>query len=84
MIGLLVYNTSLGGNYLLNVGPLPDGRFPAPAIRRLREIGGWMAATILETGQPLVVKTDKDGSQSVELPEQAPDDRVSVIVLEIK
>ena len=143
MIGLLVHNTSLGGNYLLNVGPLPDGRFPAPAVRRLREIGGWMAAnheaiygtepvalprpawgrltqkkrkdgsplllyayvfdwpkeqrlliknlsgnianaTVLETGQPLIVKTDKDGSQFIELPEHAPDDRVSVIVLEIK
>lgn len=44
MIGYLVSNTSKGGNYLLNVGPMPDGRFPAMAIRRLREMGGWMAA----------------------------------------
>jgi alpha-L-fucosidase len=42
MIGYLVNNTSKGGNYLLNVGPKPDGSLPVPAIRRLREIGAWM------------------------------------------
>lgn len=42
MIGYLVNNTSKGGNYLLNIGPKPDGTFPTPAIRRLREIGAWM------------------------------------------
>ena len=31
-----------GGNYLLNVGPKPDGTFPRPAVKRLKEIGGWM------------------------------------------
>ncbi|HMR85575.1 MAG TPA: alpha-L-fucosidase, partial [Niabella sp.] len=35
---------SKGGNYLLNIGPKPDGTFPTMAVRRLREIGGWMAA----------------------------------------
>ncbi len=44
MIGYLVNNTSKGGNYLLNIGPKPDGSFPAMAVRRLREIGGWMVA----------------------------------------
>ena len=44
MIGYLAGNTSKGGNYLLNVGPKPDGSFPVPAIRRLREIGAWMLA----------------------------------------
>ena len=44
MIGYLANNTSKGGNYLLNVGPKPDGSFPVPAIRRLREIGAWMLA----------------------------------------
>ena len=29
-------------NYLLNVGPQPDGRFPADAIRILKEVGQWM------------------------------------------
>lgn len=42
MIGYLASNTSKGGNYLLNVGPKPDGSFPVPAVRRLREIGAWM------------------------------------------
>ncbi|MEN9359544.1 MAG: hypothetical protein RL095_1079 [Verrucomicrobiota bacterium] len=44
MIRLLSQCSSLGGNYLLNIGPKADGSIPAPATRRLREIGGWMAA----------------------------------------
>jgi alpha-L-fucosidase len=44
MIGYLVHNTSKGGNYLLNVGPKPDGSFPVAATRRLREMGAWMLA----------------------------------------
>lgn len=44
MIKLLVTNASLGGNYLLNIGPRADGTIPAPSIRRLREIGGWLVA----------------------------------------
>ncbi len=34
---------SKGGNYLLNVGPEPTGIFPAQAVRRLEELGAWMA-----------------------------------------
>ena len=41
---LLAQNVSMGGNYLLNVGPMPDGRLPAAAVRRLREVGGWTEA----------------------------------------
>ena len=33
---------SKGGNYLLNVGPKPDGTFPEESIQRLHEIGRWM------------------------------------------
>lgn len=44
MIGYLMNNISKGGNYLLNIGPKPDGSFPVMGIRRLREMGGWMAA----------------------------------------
>lgn len=44
MIGYLVGNTAKGGNYLLNVGPKPDGTIPPMAIKRLREMGGWLAA----------------------------------------
>ncbi len=32
-----------GGNYLLNIGPKPDGSIPAPSIRILTEVGKWMA-----------------------------------------
>lgn len=44
MIEYLINNTSKGGNYLLNVGPKPDGSFPVPATRRLREMGAWLYA----------------------------------------
>lgn len=33
-----------GGNYLLNIGPTPEGLFPPEAEERLRQIGEWMAA----------------------------------------
>lgn len=33
---------SNGGNYLLNVGPKPDGTFPQPNIQALKEMGQWM------------------------------------------
>ncbi|HVV05537.1 MAG TPA: alpha-L-fucosidase [Puia sp.] len=38
----LIDVTSKGGNYLLNVGPRPDGAFPEASIERLKEIGQWM------------------------------------------
>ncbi|MFC2760130.1 alpha-L-fucosidase [Hallella multisaccharivorax] len=44
MLTYLVSNTSKGGNYLLNIGPKADGTLPLPAVRRLCEMGGWMAA----------------------------------------
>ena len=33
---------SIGGNYLLNVGPKPDGTFPEQSVEALKEIGNWM------------------------------------------
>jgi alpha-L-fucosidase len=44
LLANLLLCTSRGGNYLLNIGPKPDGTFPAPAVSRLQEIGGWMTA----------------------------------------
>lgn len=38
----LVDIVSKGGNYLLNVGPKPDGTFPEASVVRLKEIGEWM------------------------------------------
>jgi alpha-L-fucosidase len=42
LIRNLVDIASKGGNYLLNIGPKPDGTFPEPSIERLAEIGRWM------------------------------------------
>jgi alpha-L-fucosidase len=33
---------SKGGNFLLNVGPRPDGTFPDEAVERLSAMGAWM------------------------------------------
>lgn len=42
LIRNLVDIASKGGNYLLNIGPKPDGTFPQESIDRLRDIGKWM------------------------------------------
>lgn len=33
---------SKGGNYLLNVGPTPQGEIPAPSLERLAVMGAWL------------------------------------------
>ncbi len=40
---ILVETVSKGGNLLLNVGPMADGRFPPDAITNLEGLGTWMA-----------------------------------------
>ena len=42
LIRNLVDAASKGGNYLLNVGPQPNGEIPNQSIERLRDIGRWM------------------------------------------
>jgi alpha-L-fucosidase len=42
LIEKLVDIVSKGGNFLLNIGPGPDGEFDPVAYERLREIGEWM------------------------------------------
>lgn len=42
LIKNLIETASKGGNYLLNIGPKPDGSFPEESIVRLKEIGDWM------------------------------------------
>jgi alpha-L-fucosidase len=32
-----------GGNYLLNIGPPPDGSVPGPTVRILQSVGDWMS-----------------------------------------
>jgi alpha-L-fucosidase len=31
-----------GGNYLLNIGPMPDGTVPEPSVEILSEVGAWL------------------------------------------
>lgn len=42
LIRNLIDIASKGGNYLLNVGPKPEGTFPQESIDRLKTIGAWM------------------------------------------
>jgi alpha-L-fucosidase len=42
LIHLLVDIVAKGGNFLLNIGPQPDGKLPPVAVSRLEEIGRWM------------------------------------------
>ena len=42
IIHLLVDIVAKGGNYLLNVGPGPEGELAPDAIKRMKEIGKWM------------------------------------------
>ena len=39
----LIDIASKGGNYLLNVGPTPQGEIPAASVERLAGMGRWMA-----------------------------------------
>jgi alpha-L-fucosidase len=38
----LIDSASKGGNYLLNVGPTPQGLIPEPSVQRLLGIGTWL------------------------------------------
>jgi alpha-L-fucosidase len=38
----LIDIASKGGNYLLNVGPTPEGEIPAASVERLAEMGKWL------------------------------------------
>ena len=44
LIQHLVTAASGGGNYLLNIGPAPDGRVRTEELDRLRVVGAWLAA----------------------------------------
>ncbi|NLZ04714.1 MAG: alpha-L-fucosidase [Phycisphaerae bacterium] len=43
LIRTLVETTSKGGNFLLNVGPTPEGLIPQASVERLEAMGQWMA-----------------------------------------
>ena len=42
LIHLLVDVVAKGGNLALNVGPMPDGRLPRPAVERMEAMGAWL------------------------------------------
>lgn len=42
LIRNLIDAASKGGNYLLNIGPEPDGTVPSASVQRMQEIGDWM------------------------------------------
>lgn len=42
LIRNLIRIAARGGNYLLNIGPKPDGTFPEESVERLEKIGKWM------------------------------------------
>jgi len=61
LVQLLVRAAAKNSNLLLNIGPMPNGELPHPALDRLAGIGAWMR------GHSLSV----DGTTSTTIPEQA-------------
>lgn len=43
LIHMLIDVVAKGGNLALNVGPMPDGRLPHPALERMEKMGKWLA-----------------------------------------
>jgi alpha-L-fucosidase len=43
LIRALVNAAGRNANFLLNVGPTPAGKIPAPSVQRLKEMGDWLA-----------------------------------------
>lgn len=43
IVHILMEIVAKGGNLALNVGPQPDGRLPEGAIKRMKELGAWLA-----------------------------------------
>jgi alpha-L-fucosidase len=42
LVHLLLGAAGRNSNFLLNIGPMPNGKFPPEAIKQLTEIGRWM------------------------------------------
>ncbi|MBQ5985590.1 MAG: alpha-L-fucosidase [Bacteroidales bacterium] len=60
LIQLLVRAAAKGSNLLINIGPQADGQLPAPALDRLKGMGGWMK----------VFSRTVDGTDKTAIPEQ--------------
>ena len=61
LIRKLVSAAGHNANYLLNIGPRPDGMLPAEALERLKAIGAWLKVngeTIYGTREGIVAPHD--------------------------
>ncbi len=68
LIRNLVDVSSKGGNYLLNVGPKPDGTFPEAIVERLKGMGEWMrvhSSAIYGTKASPIGKPEFDGRLTI-------------------
>jgi alpha-L-fucosidase len=61
LIHLLIDIVAKGGNFLLNIGPSPEGEFSDTAYARLEEIGNWMKVNSEAIYKTLPVKPYKSG-----------------------
>ena len=61
LVQLLVRAAAKNANLLLNIGPMPNGELPAPALDRLAGIGEWMRGHAVSV----------DGTISTSIPEQS-------------
>lgn len=60
LVHVLARSASVGGNFLLNVGPTPEGEIPALHVERLGEVGQWLARngeSIYATRQGIIPAT---------------------------
>lgn len=63
LIEKLVDIVSKGGNFLLNIGPSPEGEFAPDAFDRLKEIGDWMQVNGSAIYGSRMYETFKDGDK---------------------
>ena len=61
LIHMLIDIVAKGGNFLLNIGPSPEGEFDDTAYSRLKEIGDWMKVNSDAIYKTHPVKPYKDG-----------------------
>lgn len=89
IIEKLVDIVSKGGNYLLNIGPGPDGELAPDAYSRLQEIGAWMNVngeaiygtrmyTTFSEGEKIRFTQSKDGKTKFIFLFDFPKDKVSI------
>lgn len=94
IIEKLVDIVSKGGNYLLNIGPGPDGELDPNAYNRLREIGTWMKVngeaiygsrmyTVFKEGETVRYAQSKDGKTKFIYLFDFPKDKVTLSRLDL-